>query len=112
MKLGKLLFDPISKNSQLIAESVKMAVEVNSFGLYVTEINPELADTTAFCEAYDIGMDQSANCVVLEARRAERTWYAACMILATTRVDVNGVVRKYLDARAEFHLQGWIGQLA
>ena len=41
----------------------------------------------------------SANCVVVEARRAERTWHAACLVLATTRADVNGVVRKHLGAR-------------
>jgi prolyl-tRNA editing enzyme YbaK/EbsC (Cys-tRNA(Pro) deacylase) len=68
-------------------------------GLWVTEIDADLADTTAFCEHYDIGLDISANCVVVEARRADRTWYAACLVLATTRADVNGVVRKHLGAR-------------
>ena len=62
-------------------------------------INPGLADTAAFCEHYDIGLDVSANCVVVEARRAERVWYAACVVLATTRADVNGIVRKHLGAR-------------
>ena len=37
---------------------------------------------------------RSANCVVVEARRAERVWFAACVVLATTRADVNGIVRK------------------
>ena len=53
----------------------------------------------AFCEHYGIGLAISANCVVVEARRAERTWHAACLVLATTRADVNGVVRKHLGAR-------------
>ena len=39
------------------------------------------------------------NCVVVQARRADRTWYAACVVLATTRADVNGIIRKRLDAR-------------
>jgi len=43
--------------------------------------------------------DVSANCVVVEARRAERVWFAACVVLATTRADVNGIVRKHLGAR-------------
>jgi prolyl-tRNA editing enzyme YbaK/EbsC (Cys-tRNA(Pro) deacylase) len=68
-------------------------------GLWVSEIDPDLADTAAFCEHYGIGLDISANCVVVEARRAERTWHAACLVLATTRADVNGVVRKHLGAR-------------
>lgn len=61
--------------------------------------DPDLADTAAFCEQYDVGMDISANCVVVEAKRAERVWYAACLVLATTRADVNGIVRKHLGAR-------------
>ena len=70
-----------------------------SDGLWVSEIDADLADTAAFCEHYDIGLDVSANCVVVEARRADRTWHAACLVLATTRADVNGIVRKHLGAR-------------
>ena len=65
----------------------------------VAEIDPDLADTAAFCERYDVGLDVSANCVVIAARRGESTRYAACVVLATTRADVNGVVRRHLDAR-------------
>jgi len=70
-----------------------------SDGLWVSEIDPGLADTTAFCEHYEIGLDVSANCVVVEARRADRVWFAACVVLAITRADVNGIVRKHLGAR-------------
>jgi prolyl-tRNA editing enzyme YbaK/EbsC (Cys-tRNA(Pro) deacylase) len=62
-------------------------------------IDPDLADTAAFCEQYGVLMDDSANCVVIAGRRGELTRYAACVVLATTRADVNGVVRKRLDAR-------------
>jgi prolyl-tRNA editing enzyme YbaK/EbsC (Cys-tRNA(Pro) deacylase) len=65
----------------------------------VAEIDPELADTAAFCARYDVALDTSANCVVIAARRGETTRYAACVVLATTRADVNGVVRRHLDAR-------------
>ena len=41
----------------------------------------------------------SANCVVIAARRGDDVRYAACVVLATTRADVNGVVRRHLDAR-------------
>jgi prolyl-tRNA editing enzyme YbaK/EbsC (Cys-tRNA(Pro) deacylase) len=44
-------------------------------------------------------MDISANCVVIQAKAAESIWYVACVILATDKIDVNGVVRKYLKAR-------------
>lgn len=62
-------------------------------------IDPELADTAAFCEEYGVDMADSANCVVIAGRRGDTTRYAACMVLATTRADVNGVVRRRLDAR-------------
>jgi prolyl-tRNA editing enzyme YbaK/EbsC (Cys-tRNA(Pro) deacylase) len=62
-------------------------------------IDPELADTAAFCEQYDVLMADSANCVVIAGRRGDVTRYSACVVLATTRADVNGVVRKRLDAR-------------
>lgn len=67
--------------------------------LHVAEIDPEVADTAAFCERYDVGLDVSANCVVVAGRRGQDTRFAACVVLATTRADVNGVVRRRLDAR-------------
>jgi prolyl-tRNA editing enzyme YbaK/EbsC (Cys-tRNA(Pro) deacylase) len=96
VELGKLTFVPASEATELVAEPVRPHLQD---GLWVSEIDPDLADTTAFCEHYDIGLDISANCVVVEARRGDRTWHAACLVLATTRADVNGVVRKHLGAR-------------
>ena len=63
------------------------------------EIDPDLADTAAFCERYAVAPEDSANCVVIAGRRGETTRYAACVVLATMRADVNGVVRRRLDAR-------------
>lgn len=63
------------------------------------EIDPGLADTAAFCERYGVAMEDSANCVVIAGRRGSETRYAACVVLATTRADVNGTVRRLLDAR-------------
>ena len=53
----------------------------------------------SFCARYDVPLEQSANCVVIAGRRAGQTSYAACVVLATTRADVNGVVRRLLGAR-------------
>ena len=58
-----------------------------------------LADTAAFCEKYGVSLEESANCVVIAARRGQDTTNAACMIAATTRADVNGLVRRHLGAR-------------
>lgn len=65
----------------------------------VGAIDPALADTAAFCEAYGVPLEASANCVVVAGRRGDAVRYAACVVLATTRADVNGLVRKRLDAR-------------
>jgi prolyl-tRNA editing enzyme YbaK/EbsC (Cys-tRNA(Pro) deacylase) len=65
----------------------------------VAEIDPELADTAAFCERYDVALSESANCVVVTGRRDGEARFAACVVLATTRADVNGVVRRQLDVR-------------
>ena len=88
----ELLADPVSAFLRTIAASLAESVEVSA-------IDPDLADTAAFCERYGVGLEISANCVVVAGRRGETTRYAACMVLATTRADVNGVVRQLLDAR-------------
>ena len=65
----------------------------------VAEIDPDLADTAACCDRYDIPMEASANCVVIAAKPAGESRLCACVVLATTRADVNGLVRRHLGAR-------------
>jgi prolyl-tRNA editing enzyme YbaK/EbsC (Cys-tRNA(Pro) deacylase) len=65
----------------------------------VAAIDPALADTAQFCETYGVTLEESANCVVIAARRGSEATYAACMVTATTRADVNGLVRRHLGAR-------------
>ena len=65
----------------------------------VAEIDPELADTAAFCERYQVSPAESANCVVISGRRGGEARHAACVVLATTRADVNGAARRELDVR-------------
>lgn len=90
---------PATERADLLAEPVAQAALQLDDPVEVAAIDPELADTAAFCERYGVGLDESANCVVVAARRGGETRYAACMVLATMRVDVNGVVRRHLDAR-------------
>ncbi|GAA5041580.1 prolyl-tRNA editing enzyme YbaK/EbsC (Cys-tRNA(Pro) deacylase) [Thermocatellispora tengchongensis] len=103
MALGTLDWAPAPARLDLLAEPVAAYVralgEAEGSALQVAEIDPELADTAAFCERYSVGMDESANCVIVAGKRGGEVRYAACMVLATTRADVNGVVRKHLDAR-------------
>lgn len=65
----------------------------------VAEIDPSVSDTAAFCERYGVPVAAAANCVVVSGRRADVITLAACVVLATTRVDVNGTVRRLLDVR-------------
>jgi prolyl-tRNA editing enzyme YbaK/EbsC (Cys-tRNA(Pro) deacylase) len=98
--LGKLLTVPARDRSDLLAPPVVSALAAWPVDdVLVAPIDPDLADTAAFCAAYDVGMEESANCVVVAGKREGVTRYAACVVLATTRADVNGVVRKLLDVR-------------
>ncbi len=60
--------------------------------------DPALADTAQFCEAYGVPLEQSANAILVASRRPEGH-NAVCLVLAHTRLDVNGVVRKRLGVR-------------
>jgi prolyl-tRNA editing enzyme YbaK/EbsC (Cys-tRNA(Pro) deacylase) len=104
MRMGTLEVVPARDRPDLLAAPVEAALAawkgpVPVDGIGVAEIDPELADTAAFCERYGVGLDESANCVVVAARRGGETRFAACMVLATTKADVNGLVRKRLEAR-------------
>lgn len=97
--LGSLTWLPAANRTDLLATPVAAAVETLDATLYVAEIDPSLADTAAFCEAYEVGLDVSANCVVVAGRRGETATTAACLVLATDRADVNKTVRKHLGVR-------------
>lgn len=60
--------------------------------------DPALADTADFCAAYGYSLGDSANTIVV-AGKADPPVHAACVVLATTRLDVNKVVRKRLGVR-------------
>lgn len=64
----------------------------------VVPCDPALADTADFCAAYGYALDESANCVVVVGK-SDPPRFAACVVLATTRLDVNGVVRRRLGTR-------------
>ncbi len=97
---GLLELQAAGERPDLLAPPVAAALAARpGLDVRVAEIDPDLADTAAFCERYRVGLDVSANCVVVAGRRGGETRFAACVVLATTRADVNGVVRRRLDAR-------------
>jgi prolyl-tRNA editing enzyme YbaK/EbsC (Cys-tRNA(Pro) deacylase) len=101
LTVGTLEFKRAVEHPELLAPCVVAALRCSlvADGVGVSEIDPSLADTTAFCERYNVGLELSGNCVVLQAKRGEKIWFAVCVILATTRADVNGAVRQILQAR-------------
>ncbi len=68
----------------------------------VVPCDPELADTAAFCEAYGYSPDDSANAILVigKGRKPDDPRpMVCCLVLASTRLDVNGAVRKRLGTR-------------
>jgi prolyl-tRNA editing enzyme YbaK/EbsC (Cys-tRNA(Pro) deacylase) len=99
-KIGTLATVPVVDRPDLLAQPVALALAAHPVpDVHVAEIDPSLADTAQFCAAYDVPPEVSANCVVVAGRRGGEERIAACMVLATTRADVNGVVRRRLDVR-------------
>jgi prolyl-tRNA editing enzyme YbaK/EbsC (Cys-tRNA(Pro) deacylase) len=96
-QLGKLEWQAAADVPELLAEPVRAAL--GDIAAYAAAIDPELADTAAFCAQYDVPMGASANCVIVHGKRAGESTYAAVMVLATDRADVNGVIRKHLGVR-------------
>ena len=101
--VGTLDWTPALDRPDLLAAPVAAALSArpdDAPSVQVAEIDPTLADTAAFCETYGVPLDISANCVVLAAKRSGgATGLAACLVLATTRADVNGLARRTLEAR-------------
>jgi prolyl-tRNA editing enzyme YbaK/EbsC (Cys-tRNA(Pro) deacylase) len=98
-RLGSLTWVPAVERPDLLGAPVAAALPLLSGPVFVAEIDDDLADTAAFTDAYAVPAEASANCVVVAARRAGQTTMAACVVLATTRADVNGLVRRHLAAR-------------
>jgi prolyl-tRNA editing enzyme YbaK/EbsC (Cys-tRNA(Pro) deacylase) len=100
-QLGTLVSLPVADRPDLLARSVAEALAAwpLSAEIAVVEIDPEVADTAAMSEAYDLPMTTGANCVVVAGRRDGEERVAACLVRADTRADVNNLVKRTLDVR-------------
>ncbi len=95
---GTLPWSPAVEHQELLAAPVAAALS-GLDAVLVAPIDPGLADTAAFCAAYDVAPEHSANCVIVVGRRGDTVTYAAVLVLASDRADVNGVVRRHLGVR-------------
>ncbi len=85
-------------DAHLLHPLVRAHLEALGLPFEVMECDPALADTAAFVEAYGIPPDRSANTILVASKGGEPT-YAACVLLATTSLDVNNVVRREMGVR-------------
>jgi prolyl-tRNA editing enzyme YbaK/EbsC (Cys-tRNA(Pro) deacylase) len=105
--LGLLTSEPVSEHPDLVAPTVLAALV--SLGLEnqagVVEIDPDLSDTAATQTAYGLAMETLANCVIVTGKREGVTRTAACLVPATTRANINGLVPPRLDVRKASFLE-------
>jgi prolyl-tRNA editing enzyme YbaK/EbsC (Cys-tRNA(Pro) deacylase) len=99
--LGTLRSGPPSENPELLAPATLAALRALGWldRVGVVAIDPALSDTASSQHAYGLPPESLANCVVVGGRREGVERIAACVVLFTTRADVNGVVRRWLDVR-------------
>jgi len=81
--------DPLVQRAVL---STKVAYEV-------LRCDPELADTAAFCAHYGFALEQAANTILVASKKVTPPKYAACVVLGTTRLDVNHKVSELLAVK-------------
>jgi prolyl-tRNA editing enzyme YbaK/EbsC (Cys-tRNA(Pro) deacylase) len=96
---GSLDWQPVSAELVAVPLTSALGTWSRAAELLAAPIDPGLADTAAFCARYGVPLDHAANCVVIAGRRGDVVSYAACGVLATTRADVNGIVRRRLGAK-------------
>ena len=100
-KLGSLVSGPAALRPDLVAETTRAALVraglLDEVG--VVEIDPAVSDTAATQREFGVHPGALANCVVVGGKREGTERLAACVVLASTRADVNGAVRRFLDVR-------------
>ena len=77
---------------------IRQFLESTKLEFKIMNCDPKLADTKVFCKEYGIDLEDSVNAILVKTKTGELK-YAACALLATTRLDINNLIRKKLEAR-------------
>lgn len=77
---------------------IRALLEQAGYPFEVWDCDPDFADTVVFCEQYGVSLENSANTILVRSKSGEAK-FAACVLLASHRLDVNHTVRKKLGAR-------------
>src|SRR5674476_1275736 len=71
----------------------------NDVAYEVLPCDPDMADTAAFCAHYGFAIEQAANTILVASKKIAPPKYAACVLLGTTRLDVNKKVSELLAVK-------------
>ena len=77
---------------------IRQFLESTKLEFEVMNCDPKLAETNVFCREYGIDLKDSVNAIIVKTKTGELK-YAACALLATTRLDINKTIKKKLGAR-------------
>jgi len=78
---------------------VQRALLSHDVGYEVLPCDPDMADTAAFCAHYGFALEQAANTILVASKKVSPAKYAACVVLGTTRLDVNKKVSELLAVK-------------
>lgn len=83
----------------MLHPAVRDAVERHALVVETLECQPDLADTAAFCEHYGFALEQAANTILVASKKLDPARYAVCVVLGTTRLDVNRKVAELIATK-------------
>ena len=82
----------------VVSTSVQMTLKTLEIRYEVIECQPDLADTVLFSSHYGFPLTHCGNAIIV-AGKSEPRLYAACVVQAAARLDVNRTVRTLLEVR-------------
>jgi len=86
-------------DDSILHPAVATALAASGIAHEVLPCDPELADTAAFCEHYGVALEQAANTILVASKKVDPPRYAVCVVLGTTRLDVNKKVSELLGVK-------------
>ncbi len=83
----------------ILDPAVRAAITRHGLACEVLACDPGLADTAAFCAHYGVAIEDAANTILVASKRLEPVRYAVCVLLGTTRLDVNHAVADLMGTK-------------
>ena len=86
-----------SSESEAVESRVTSFLDSTGVAYEIVEIDPDFADTAAFCEKYGFPLENSANTIIVASKKKPKQ-YVAAVVRATRRIDVNHTVKQLMNA--------------